>query len=72
MLYSSRGGKQISINYLKYQQDVDYTYINLQDAIEDFGKCINKENKEEVLYRIGDLQKSLSFLKNSIKNIYLR
>lgn len=62
----------MSINYPKYQQDVYYTYNNLMDALEDFGRSNSKENREEVLYRIGDLQKSLSLLKNSIKNIYLR
>ena len=64
--------KQMSINYQKYQQDVYYTYNNLMDALEDFKRSNNKENREEVLYRIGDLRQSLTMLKITISNIYLR
>lgn len=62
----------MSINYPKYQQDVYYTYNNLMDALEDFKRNNNKENREEVLYRIGDLRQSLTMLKITISNIYLR
>lgn len=62
----------MSINYQKYQKDVYYTYNNLEDTLEDFKENNTKENKEEVLYRISDLQKSISNLKATIKNIYLR
>lgn len=62
----------MSINYPKYQKDVYYTYNNLMDALEDFKRNNNKENREEVLYRIGDLRQSLTMLKITISNIYLR
>ena len=45
MRYSSRGGKQMSINYLKYQDDLRLTYNNVIDALEDFEKKTNNENK---------------------------
>lgn len=62
----------MSINYQKYQKDVYYTYNNLEDALKDFKENNTKGNREEVLYRISDLQKSISNLKVTIKNIYLR
>ena len=62
----------MSINYQKYQTEVYYTYNNLEDALEDFKENNTKENREEVLFRISDLQKSVSNLKATIKNIYLR
>lgn len=62
----------MSINYQKYQDDLRFTYNNVIDALEDFEKKTNNENKEEVLYRICDLQKTLSLMKYRIKNIYLR
>lgn len=61
----------MSINYSKYSTNVGYTYDNLQDAIQDFSKNSTRENKEEVLERISDMQKSLSILKCVVKNIYL-
>lgn len=61
----------MSINYSKCSTNVGYTYDNLQDAIQDFSKNSTRENKEEVLERISDMQKSLSILKCTIKNIYL-
>ena len=62
----------MSINYQKYQDDLRFKYNNVIDALEDFEKKTNNENKEEVLYRICDLQKTLSLMKYRIKNIYLR
>ena len=62
----------MSINYQKYQDDLRLTYNNVIDALEDFEKKTNNENKEEVLYRICNLQKTLSLMKYRIKNIYLR
>lgn len=61
----------MSINYSKCSTNVRYTYDNLQDAIQDFSKNSTRENKEEVLERISDMQKSLSTLKCVVKNIYL-
>lgn len=61
----------MSINYSKCSTNVRYTYDNLQDAIKDFSNNSTKENKEEVLERISDMQKSLSTLKCVVKNIYL-
>lgn len=62
----------MSINYLKYTKEMNYDYNNLIDAIEDFGKITSKENREEIIYRINELQKTMSKLKVTIKNIYLR
>lgn len=61
----------MSINYSKCNQDVKYTFDNLQDSIQCFNDNTTKENKEEVLNRISDIQKSLSTLKCVVKNIYL-
>ena len=61
----------MGINYSKCSTNVRYTYDNLQDAIQDFSNNSTKENKEEVLERISDMQKSLSTLKCVVKNIYL-
>lgn len=59
----------MSINYQKYQDDLHFTYNNVIDALEDFEKKTNNENKAEVLFRISDLQKTLSSMKHRIKNI---
>jgi hypothetical protein len=61
----------MSINYIKCSTDLRYTYDNLDEAIKNFSSNTTKENKEEVLSRISDMQKSLSTLKCVIKNIYL-
>lgn len=61
----------MSINYIKCSTDLRYTYDNLDEAIKNFSSNTTKENKEEVLNRISDMQKSLSTLKCVIKNIYL-
>lgn len=61
----------MSINYIKCSTDLRYTYDNLDEAIKNFSSNTTKENKEEVLNRISDIQKSLSTLKCVIKNIYL-
>lgn len=49
----------MSINYLKYTKEMNYDYNNLIDAIEDFGKITSKENREEIIYRINELQKTM-------------
>lgn len=61
----------MSINFIRCSTNVRYTYNNLEDALHDFQDNTTKENKEEVLNRINEMQKELSVLKSTMKNIYL-
>lgn len=61
----------MSINFIRCSTNVRYTYNNLEDALHDFQDNTTKENKEEVLNRINEMQRELSVLKSTMKNIYL-